>query len=298
MNNKSLIVLLKLSAFFVFFGRGYEHLFWDAPFRTLLWDQNLLSPLVENIFGVKWEDYVTNLEADFTIQSIIKSVGVFYIVCSIASLLVNEKTNKFIRTVLFAGGVCLFFLTILQTKGRAYQSAMFFEHAIQVGSPFLLLYYHRINYKKLLVSIKVLVSLTFLSHGLYAMGDVYPLPGNFVTMTLNILPVVTESWAKQFLYVAGVIDVVVAIAVFFPKLTKYAFLYAVLWGLLTAFARIMSGLTYDISLSITHQYLYATLYRIPHGLIPFVGYVVVRLITREGFPRKTSLSKVYNRSEV
>jgi len=151
---------------------------------------------------------------------------------------------------------------------------MFFEHSIQFGAPFVLLYLlkMKLDITKIIMPLKIITALAFISHGVYAIGTVYPLPGNFVTMTLNILPV-TEDLAKSLLFVAGILDFVVAILIFVPKVSRMALLYAAFWGIVTAFARILSGFTYDMSLLTLHQYLFATVYRIPHGLIPFICFV-------------------------
>ena len=93
-------------------------------------------------------------------------------------------------------------------------------------------------------------------------------------MTLNTLPL-TEDLAKQFLFTAGVLDLIVAVIIFIPKLQKIGLIYAVIWGIATAFARVLSGLSYDISFSIIHQFLYTTIYRLPHGLTPLIIYYII-----------------------
>jgi len=276
MSKNTVLFLLKLSCFCVFIGRAYEHLFWDAPFRSLLWDQKLLSPIVEGVFNTNWKDYVTSPFADKTIQTIMKINGAFYAICAIVSLSIHENSKKFFKVILGTGGVFLFFLALLLTKSKFYHVSMFFEHSIQFGAPFVLLYLLKVkqDFTKLVMPLKVIIALTFVSHGVYAIGTVYPLPGNFVTMTLNILPV-TENLAKSLLYVAGLLDFVAAILIFVPKVSRVALLYAAFWGIVTAFARVLSGLTYEVSLLTLHQYLFATVYRIPHGLIPFICFAIL-----------------------
>lgn len=270
------LFLLKICAFFVFFGRGYEHIFWDAPFRSFLWDEKLLSPIVEGIFNTEWRHYATSLKTDFIIQSCIKINGIFYLLCAALCLSITENSKKISRYLIFTGGAFLVVLSLLITKSKFYHTVMFFEHSIQFATPFALLFFLKTNnFKSLLLFLKILIAFTFISHGMYAIGVFYPLPGNFVTMTLNILPV-SENSAKQFLFLAGVIDFLVAILIFIPKTAKVALMYTAIWGILTAFARIISGLTYDVSFKIFHQYLYATIYRIPHGLIPYVAYLITK----------------------
>lgn len=273
MNTKTLLSFLKISSFFIFFGRAYQHLFWDAPYRSFFWDQHLLEPVINFIFDVSWQSYVTNLNTDFAIQILTRSIGILYLACAIISIIINENSKRWMRSVLKLGAVSLVFLALMITKDKFYHLIMFFEHTIQFGVPIALLYFlkHK-NASLLLFYLKVFIALAFTCHGMYAIGIFYPLPGNFVTMTLNILPI-QEEMAKNLLFVAGVLDFIIAIAIFIPKLSKPALLYACFWGLVTALARIFSGFHYDFSLSIIHQYLYLTIYRLPHGLIPLLVYL-------------------------
>lgn len=273
MNTKTLLTFLKFCSFFIFFGRAYQHLFWDAPYRSFFWDQHLLEPVVNFLFNTSWQSYVTNLNTDFAIQVLTRSIGVLYLVCAVISILINENSKKWMSNILKLGAVSLVFLALMITKNKFYHLIMFFEHTIQFGVPIALLYFlkHK-NTPILLFYLKVFIALAFTCHGMYAIGVFYPLPGNFVTMTLNILPV-QEEMAKNLLFVAGVIDFIIAIAIFIPKLSKAALLYACFWGIVTALARILSGFHYDFSLSIMHQYLYLTIYRLPHGLIPLMVYL-------------------------
>ncbi|AZJ34604.1 hypothetical protein [Tenacibaculum singaporense] len=273
MNTRTLLTFLKISSFFIFSGRAYQHLFWDAPYRSFFWDQHLLEPIINFVFDISWQSYVTNLNTDFAIQVLTRSIGVLYLACAIISIIINEDSKKWMRSILKLGAVSLVFLALMITKNKFYHLIMFFEHTIQFGVPIALLYFlkHK-NASLLLFYLKVFIALAFICHGMYAIGIFYPLPGNFVTMTLNILPV-QEEMAKNLLFVAGVLDFIIAIAIFIPKLSKPALLYACFWGLVTALTRIFSAFHYDFSLSIIHQYLYLTIYRLPHGLIPLLVYL-------------------------
>lgn len=277
------LYILKFCTACVFFGRAYEHIFFDAPYRSILWDEALFSPILEKVFDKEWEAYVTNISIDEEIQNFIIGIGFFYFICGIASVLLSRKNYSILKYIVGAGALSLIFLAVLQTKSNFYHLSMFFEHSIQFGSPIALLLYFKIKHKSqaYLLFLKIIIALTFLSHGLYAVGWPYPLPGNFVTMTMNILQV-SEDQANVFLLIAGCIDFLVVVLIFLPKTFKWALIYAVIWGLLTAFARIISGLTYDFSAIIFHQYLFKTIYRIPHGLVPFFTYLMIAKNNRTG----------------
>ncbi|MGB0896689.1 MAG: hypothetical protein ACPGU9_03870 [Flavobacteriaceae bacterium] len=270
MSTKTITTILKICCVFIFIGRGYQHLFWDAPFRSLLWDQKLLEPVITNVFNMTWNDYVTSLKIDSYIQQSIKLIGILYCICAVLVVLVHQHSKQWMKNIIYIGGVNLVCLSLLLTKDKFYHLAMFFEHSIQFGLPFLLLYFLKNrNRFRLQLLLKVTIAVAFVCHGLYAIGTLYPIPANFVTMTLNILPV-NEPTAKQLLVVMGVIDFVIAIGIFIPKITKPFLIYAVFWGIATALARLISPLVYGFSVDILHQYLYLVVYRIPHGLAPLL----------------------------
>ncbi|CAL2091848.1 conserved membrane protein of unknown function [Tenacibaculum sp. 190524A02b] len=279
MTYKTLLSLLKVSSFFIFAGRAYQHLIWDAPYRSLFWDQKLLEPIINLVFDTTWQKYVTDLNTDLSIQILTRCVGCLYVVCAVLSLTITGSTKNWQRNILKLGAVSLVFLSLLLTKEKFYHLIMFFEHTIQFGVPIALLYFIKNkNKEKLIFALKICIALTFTCHGMYAIGVFYPLPANFVTMTLNILPV-TENMAKSLLFVAGVLDFAIALFIFIPKLVKPTLIYAAFWGFITALARIISGLHYEVSLNMVHQYLYLVIYRIPHGLIPILVYMYISKIT-------------------
>ncbi|WP_442265823.1 hypothetical protein ACSIGC_16220 [Tenacibaculum sp. ZS6-P6] len=264
------INLLKLSVFFIFIGRAWQHLFWDAPYRTFFWDESLLKPIIENWFGVSWRIYATSSTTDFLVQSLIIGKGFLYVMAAISSLLITKSNKKILKIPIFIGGVSLVILTILLTKEKFYHFAQFFEHSIQFGLPFVLLYSLKEGYnkQKLIVILKILIVVTFFSHGLYAFG-VYPVPGKFVDMVINIFGC-SESFALSFLYIAGILDFVIAVLIFIPKLSKYVLIYAVVWGLLTALARVAANFYWDFPIQSLHQNLYQVIYRLPHGITPLI----------------------------
>nr|BFF39495.1 hypothetical protein BACY1_13000 [Tenacibaculum mesophilum] len=186
--------------------------------------------MINFVFDISWQSYVTNLNTDLAIQILTRSIGVLYLVCAIISIIINENSKRWMRSILKLGAVSLVFLALMITKNKFYHLIMFFEHTIQFGVPIALLYFlkHK-NALLLLFYLKVFIALAFICHGMYAIGIFYPLPGNFVTMTLNILPV-QEEMAKNLLFVAGVLDFIIAIAIFIPKLSKPVLLYACFWG--------------------------------------------------------------------
>ncbi|MCO6162686.1 hypothetical protein [Flavobacterium sp. NRK F7] len=268
MNSKSIFVL-KLSVVTIFIARAYQHFFWDVPYRAILWYENLMRPIL-SWFQIDWEDFVSNTETDTKIQWIIKGIGILYFITSILVLAYNQNSKKWIKVVITIITIWQFLVVFLFTKESFFQIGQYFEHSLQLGMPVLLLYTYSKSFSlsKALVFLKVLVGLTFLCHGLYALGF-YPVPGNFIDMTISIVGL-TEEQARSFLWVAGIIDVFILPFLFLKKIAKATAIYAVFWGFLTAFARITANFSADFPLETLHQYGFETVVRLCHGLGPLL----------------------------
>ncbi|MHA7057702.1 hypothetical protein ACWGOQ_0010815 [Aquimarina sp. M1] len=270
MKSDQLQLLLKFCVFLIFLGRAWQHIFWDAPYRTFFWDESLLTNFVEGLFNTPWQEYATSKRTDQIIQRGIKINGFIYLIASVSSLAIHQKNFKWLRIPILLGGISLVLLTLLMTKEKFYHTAQFFEHSIQFGLPFVLLFSYSNNLipARLVFILKLLIAFTFFSHGLYALGF-YPVPGKFVDMTIHILGF-SETNAIMFLRVAGILDFILALLIFLPGVQMYALWYAVIWGLLTALARIAANFYWDFPLQSIHQHLYEVLYRLPHGLTPLL----------------------------
>lgn len=271
--------VLRLATFVLFAGRAWQHLFWDAPFRALLWDKDIMEGLVLFFSGGTWQEYVTSASTDHFIQTTIVGFGVFYAFMALLTLFIKKHSKLFLVFYILSS-LALAFLAFLYCKEKFYHIGQFLEYSIQVFLP-LFFYYHlteKITPEKLVLFLKITIALTFSAHGLYAIGF-YPQPGVFVDMLINILHL-SEATAKAFLVVAGVLDFVLAVAIFIPRIAKYALIYAALWGGLTALARVWANFYWVFALDSLHQHLHETLYRLPHMLVPlavlFLSYAVLK----------------------
>lgn len=265
---KNSFKVLKFSVFSVFLGRAYQYLFWDAPFRSFFWDETLLKPFIESVLKIEWYEYVSSASVDSAIQGLILFFGGVYVVAAVMALF--YKYNKPVyKIILVIGTVGLIILAYLLMKEQFYRIGQFFEHSLQFGIPLILVYYHSSFIKAHLgIILKTLIAIVFVAHALYALGY-YPVSGYFLDMTINIFGF-SEEAAKTFLLVAGILDILTAILIFVPRAAKYALIYMVVWGLLTALARLVSGINFDFFWESIHSSLYQTIYRLPHGLIPLM----------------------------
>jgi hypothetical protein len=140
------------------------------------------------------------------------------------------------------------------------------EHTLAWSTP-LLLWACLSNLSRWSLAAKLAIAATFTGHGLFALGWPYPTPAHFVFMTQSILGVDTDT-ALGFLRVAGSLDLVVSVAIFLPKVSRPALIYAVIWGSLTALARPMAYVAADSWLADLHRWAMEMLWRLPHALVP------------------------------
>ncbi|MFA0964303.1 DoxX-like family protein [Roseivirga sp. BDSF3-8] len=278
-------ILLRICAFSVFIGRAWQHLFWDAPYRAIAWNEGLLKGLVESLTNMTWQEYVTSPHTDAAITLAIRGTGVFYLIAALFCLFAKGK-NRIAGILWIIGSGLLAILAFLYMKEKFFQVGQFFEYALQVGSPMLLYYWvyggtdsqkadlSSSFWKKLILSAKILIALTFICHGLYAMGY-YPRPGFFVDMTINVFGV-SEAVAHRLLWWAGLLDMIISAGIFVPRVARVCLLYAVVWGLLTAFARVVANFYADFPWQSLHQYTFETVYRLPHGLIPLFVFLIIQ----------------------
>lgn len=157
------------------------------------------------------------------------------------------------------------------------------EHALQITLPLMFIYFSTrkaIRLIRLNNLLCVTVGLTFIGHGIYALG-VHYLPGNFIVMTNECLNIESAQSGK-FLFVIGILDIVLSVLVFIPRIRQYAVWYLIIWGLLTSIARtyyvLDDGFTYELfTVNLPN-----TLYRLPHGLVPIAILLIVVRMERNG----------------
>ena len=273
----SIFRILQISAAAVFIGRAYQHLFWDGPYRELFWDPVYMQWIIESYTSMGWDEYVTHPKGDIWFQKFVFFQGVFYSICAIATVFIRQLP-KWSRVILIIGAADLIFLALLYMKDKFYHFGQFFEYSLQFCAPLFLYVYLKQGSvsNRLVLWMKIAVALTFTCHGLYAVGY-YPRPGSFMTMTQNILGLESLG-VHYFLLIAGVLDFVLAIGIFVTKNKALQALlwYGVIWGALTSFARIFGNFYWDFPTESLHQWVFESVYRFPHFLIPLVLVLVIK----------------------
>ena len=128
MSDKSfqrLVLIVQIATVFLFLGRGWQHVFWDAPFRSILWDEQWMSSFVSNVFQLSWEDYITSSDIDYKIQSFIKGVGWFYFLCALMAV-IAQKCKRISGVFMILGSISLIFLAALYCKEKFFSIGQFF----------------------------------------------------------------------------------------------------------------------------------------------------------------------------
>ncbi|MCO6487625.1 MAG: hypothetical protein J5I98_04360 [Phaeodactylibacter sp.] len=269
--------LVQAAAVSVFLGRAWQHLYWDAPYRALLWDEAWMKPLVEPVLGIGWREYVTSSQTDIFIQSLIAGTGWFYLACALAALFVG-RLGRVGRAVLWVGAANLVLLAALYCKEKFFFAGQFFEYTLQWGAPVMLAVLAKNPDQpwpgRFVLFVKIAIALTFTCHGLYAVGF-YPRPGSFLVMTLNILPV-NETGAVHFLNTAGALDFLLSLALFLPgRWPRAALAYAAFWGLATSVARVWAHFHWEFWDNVLIQWLHESVMRFPHFLVPLALLLVL-----------------------
>jgi len=267
--------ILFIATLCVFFGRAFQLIVWDAPFRELFWDSSLALPLVEKVFGMSWHDYVTNLKISNSIAMFIKINGFVLATAGIAAIFFYISKNRFAKIVVYVGNAVIILLILLEFKEKFTHIPQLFEGLIQAGVPIAFLWslQNSIPKKKLIVFLNLIIGLTFLGHGLYAI-NLYATPGIFIDMFIVLLKV-DEPTAKIWLYVVGCLDLLVLPFLFVSRLRKPILIYAIIWGVITALARVAFTISLAGIGSAAFFTLYETIYRLSHGLVPLALFVLI-----------------------
>ena len=258
----------------VLLGRAYQHWFWDAPYRSLLWDESLMTPILERFFGVSWTDYAGNVRIDQGIQIGMRIIGSVFGIGALVAAFPRFFPARVWK--LWVGlSAWLGFLAFLYYKEQNYQFGQFIEYALQAATP--LFFYILMQRGELNISwgrwMRVATALTFTGHGLYAVGY-YPRPGHFTTMVINAMHIPPE-WANQLLWTAGILDFVAAMWVLLIIPGRgYALAYCIFWGFLTSVARVWANFYPDLWAASIHQWLFEFVYRTPHFLIPLAIFLL------------------------
>lgn len=273
--------LFQISTIALLIGRGWQFIFKSSPFNAFLSHPTFMSPVLKYIYRTDWKEYLTNPAWGDFHSNVISGLGI-YLWASVFIVLFIEQVPKWIVKInLGSIFIILLFLSFCYLINKGFQIGQFIEFALQFFTPLFLLFFclkRDIQNKGFILFLKIATALTFIGHGLYAIGF-HPRPGYFIDMIIKGFGT-NESQAVLLLNIVGYLDLVCAVALFIPfhKLQKIALYYIIIWGFLTTFARVYSNFSFNLGWYSLKQWLPETLMRFPHFIIPII---LLLLITKK-----------------
>lgn len=270
--------MLLIAASGVLIGRAWQFISRGNPILSLCYDQRFAKYFVEQFTAISWSDYQANFELSQVIENIIIALGCLLIFNALV-LIFQYKSPKLLSwTISYCGSFMLFILAIAYYIDKGFAFGQFIEYALQMASPLLFLSYihQRFSLQSFILTLKVLIALTFIGHGLYAV-DYYPQPGHFVQMMIHGFGL-GEATAKIALQCFGYLDFIAVFILFLPdgKKVKIALIYMILWGFLTTLARLYTNFYWEMPLDSLIEWLPDFLYRLNHFIIPLVLYILLK----------------------
>lgn len=272
-----MIVWLRIGAVLMFLGRAYEYIRWGGPYRDIFyhpqglggWYADLIDrPLIE-IYNDHFYEHLLSYISD--------GVGVLFLITAVF-LIFYERVPKLKWLIWLASFFLLLHYFGLLYHKNLVQYGIFFEHAAQFAIPWCFLFFADGKKKRAMWWAVIATSVTFFSHGLYAMGY-YPQPGHFADMMITGLGM-TEDIARTTLTWIGYLDIVFAGLVLITPFSYESkglkviltvnIWYAIVWGGLTALARVYTSYTQGMFAHWMDQHLFQTVVRAPHFILPLV----------------------------
>ena len=267
------LLLLRLGAFLCLIGWTWVHFYLEPPYGVLLWQDSTYA-FAEKL-GISWDDFVGSGANDGLVQKWMTWTGWLFLACAVLAITVRRKA--WIQMAGLTGGSLLLALVAYARFVKEQRELpMLVEHGGQVLIPVLLVMALLLGVRHRVTVFTAIVALiaTFAGHGCYAV-DLWPMPDSFPAMTSVILKVEHET-ARMILLLAGILDFVVCIGIWIPALRRSCALYAGIWGLLTALARPVAGMSLGLNYWGADLFLHETVLRAPHFLIPLYLFVLWR----------------------
>jgi hypothetical protein len=267
------LLCLRLGACLCFAGWTWVHFYWEGPLGVLVWHEATYE--LATRIGLTWEEFVGTGADDGFVQVWLGRIWLLFLTCAV--LAVTAHKHAWLQLFgLVVGSGLLVVLSYALYLASAWQLPMFVEHGGQMLMPILLVLALRLGVAHPWTIATALLAfiMTFAGHGSYALG-LWPTPGNYYAMTTVVLGV-EYPVAKTILRIAGGLDFIVCIGICIPYLRSVSALYAAVWGLLTAIARPVAGMSWGLNYWGADQFLHEAVLRAPHFLIPLYLFLILR----------------------
>ena len=253
---------------------------WDSHIRSLLWNEEAVSPLLEKYTSLSWEDYA--LESDPFITTGIEWLGIILMLGAVLTLLMRIPYLAIFKWFLIPLWSIMALDSFSNYFDVHYQSGMLIEYLLQAVMPllFLLILVFPKRLKTWAWFASLVVAACFVGHGLYAVGF-HPVPWSFQVMTMDLLGISEES-SKSFLYTVGVLDFAAGLAILIPVLRRPALYYMVIWGGATALARILAHYDPAEKYNGMDPWIAECVVRTSHWMVPILLLMLLPLWNKNG----------------
>lgn len=256
-----LLLIFRGGTFLCLLGWAWTHFYWEGSYAVLVWNQTTQG-LAEN-----WDDFVGSGADDGLVQRWLGVLAWLYLAGTVCALTVR-RTSTYQLVPLLLSVMMLGFLFYAKYLGAQPQLPMLIEQGSQFLMPVLLVLGLKMGpgHPVVMNLAIIAVTLTFAGHGAYALG-LWPIPSNYFSMTKVIFGWEAAT-TKVFLGVAGALDYLLCVGLLIPKLRIPSALYACFWGLATALARPVAGMSPELNFWGADHFVHEALLRAPHFLIP------------------------------
>ncbi|MDG2331057.1 MAG: hypothetical protein P8M05_05650 [Flavobacteriales bacterium] len=252
-------------------GHAWECLRWETNLGNVLLDPSGFGKVLAWYFDTSLHQLYSNRLAENFVLGVDHSFGIIFIIAAISAVFIKQN-SRFLKWPLHFAAICLTIIVFSSFYSKNFYIGILLENAAQILTPVILIYITRNNNNRRLVGLmKWSIAFTFFGHGLFAIGY-YPQPGYFIDMMIKGFDI-HETLARNVLIVFGILDFIFAISIFIPKLLSAALIYGILWGFITAIARITTSFNTDFLDNWIEQYLFAFMIRVPHFLIPLILWI-------------------------
>lgn len=266
--------LLSLATAGLFLGYAWIGVFFDFPFREVLWNEALMSSLLFT-FGIDWtwwvsaegiNAYMPGIQLFLSILLMLGFIGVIW------------SKLPFRRVWVMSSAVIVWLILLLGWPGHNFTIGYLMEIALRAGTPLLWLWQDGARGKSRGFTLaKWIIAATFIGHGLYAL-NYYPRPGAFVNWTSAGLGL-SESASILVLNTVGILDLISAVLLLLPKPSwslPLAMIWLTPWGILTTTARLWSNSAYEEWSYLLLRWTPEVLIRLPHVLVVVAVYMAWR----------------------
>ena len=260
------------------FGFAFGHFMSDQHYRSVLWNQTLMEPIV-SLFSISWDEWVTDTAYSVGIDNFRICIGAYLCILSIAC--VWPWRNR-IRSVFI--GLLFIPLTIMlfaRWAQHGYDLLWPLEFCLRLSLPLFFLLTLRVQNKSASPLFTVLLfacAATFIGHGFYAIGW-YPTPVTFRYMLGNFISFETAT-VDVLLILIGIVDVLVGLLVLWKPMRGPILIWMSIWGFLTAAMRLGFIDSYFIA-DTAGPAISDWLERLAHGFIPLACYLWHRQATSD-----------------